>query len=239
MDQLKIGNELIPYAERRNAHYRRITLSILDDHVRISAPKNTSAKQLKNLLIAKQEWILTQWLAARETFQALQKQYQDGEQFSYRGQTLALSIRRRVGQSARVNIEGQELAVYKADGSTDSQDRFEIQNSLKVWYKVQARQVLKHKLDEQAKRMQVSYQEFRLKDQKTRWGSCSYRGNINLNWRIIMAPEEVINYLVTHELAHLTHPNHSLKFWQRVEEFMPDYVCWRNWLKDHGCELVL
>ncbi|WP_407310234.1 M48 family metallopeptidase [Desulfosporosinus sp. SB140] len=239
MDHLNIRDEIIPYEERRSRHYRRITLSILDDRVRISAPKNVSAKQLKDLLHAKQEWILTHWLENLEKQVHSLRQYVNGEHFPYRGQGLELCLKRHAQQSIRVSLEGQVLMVHVPHDLPEFQGSANIQDSVIAWYKAQARKVLKSKLDEQAKQMQVTYQDFRLKDQKTRWGSCSTRGNLNLNWRIIMAPEEVIDYLIIHELAHLTHPNHSERFWQRVGAFMPEYLFWKKWLKDHGQELVL
>lgn len=239
MNQLNIRDEIIPYEERRSVNYRRITLSILDDRVRISAPKNVPKKQLKELLSAKEEWILKHWLESREKQDRSRRQYIDGEQFPYRGQVLKLCLRRHMHQSMSVSLEGQELAVFLPHDLADYQCLANIQDSIKAWYKVQARRVLKNKLDEQAKRMEVAYHDFRLKDQKTRWGSCSSRGNLNLNWRIIFAPEEVIDYLIIHELAHLTHPNHSVRFWKRVSEFMPEYTRWKKWLRDHGHELAL
>lgn len=239
MNQLHIRDEIIPYEERRSVRYRRITLSILDDRVRISAPKNVSARQLKELLSAKEEWILKNWLERRETQNHPARKYIHGEQFPYRGQVLELCLRRHAHQSIRVTLECQELVVFLPHDLADYQCLPNVQDSIKTWYKVQARRVFKEKLDEQAKRMEVTYQAFRLKDQKTRWGSCSSRGNLNLNWRIILAPEEVIDYLIIHELAHLTHPNHSVRFWKRVGVFMPEYTRWKKWLRDHGHELAL
>ena len=90
-----------------------------------------------------------------------------------------------------------------------------------------------------AKRMKVAFQMFRLKEQKTIWGSCSSKGNINLNWRVIMAPDGGMDYIIIHELAHLTHLNHSKEFWERVAEFMPEYKQWRKWFKEHGQDLTL
>ncbi len=76
-----------------------------------------------------------------------------------------------------------------------------------------------------------------IKDTKSRWGSCSTLGNINYNWRICMAPPEVIDYLVCHEVSHLKHPNHSSAFWQCVEKLCPHYQAHRLWLKKHGRSL--
>lgn len=85
-----------------------------------------------------------------------------------------------------------------------------------------------------AERMQVSYKRITIRDQKTRWGSCSAAGNLNFNWRLVMAPGEVLDYVVIHELAHRIEMNHSAAFWRIVEEEMPDYRKYRNWLKQNG-----
>lgn len=236
MDRLSIRDQTIPYEERRSTRYRRITLSILEDRLRISAPKNISSKQLQELLYAKQEWILKHWLAKQDA-QKRPVRYIDGEHFLYRGNTIELKIIRHPRQMIRVLMEGQVLEVYLPKDLQDKDCVPNIQAALFSWYKAQARRVLQDKLDKQAKRMQVTFQTFRLKDQKTRWGSCSSKGNLNFNWRIIMAPDEAIDYIIIHELAHLTHLNHSEQFWKRVAAFMPDYEVWKKWFKDHGQEL--
>ncbi len=76
-----------------------------------------------------------------------------------------------------------------------------------------------------------------IKDTKSRWGSCSTLGNINYNWRICLAPMDIINYLVCHEVTHLKHPNHSTSFWQTLENICPNYKDCRHWLKIKGKNL--
>lgn len=84
-----------------------------------------------------------------------------------------------------------------------------------------------------------TYKRISIRGQKTRWGSCSSKGTLSFNWRLMLAPPAVLDYVVVHELCHLTHMNHSKAFWQDVESVCPDYRNLRKWLKEHGSELVL
>ena len=85
--------------------------------------------------------------------------------------------------------------------------------------------------------MGVHHKKIAIRDQKTRWGSCSSSGTLSFNWRLIMAPPEVLDYVVVHELAHFTHMDHSKAFWATVESVPPDYEKHRKWLNEHGQEL--
>ena len=84
----------------------------------------------------------------------------------------------------------------------------------------------------------VSFGQIRIRCQKTKWGSCSAKGNLNFNLLLMLAPEAVRDYVVVHELCHLLEMNHSARFWQNVERVLPDYASRRKWLKDHGLELM-
>lgn len=82
-----------------------------------------------------------------------------------------------------------------------------------------------------------SYSRITIRDQKTRWGSCSSTGTLSFNYRLMFAPPRVLDYVVVHELCHLTHMNHSKDFWNLVSSVQPDYKVYRTWLKEHGREL--
>ena len=82
-----------------------------------------------------------------------------------------------------------------------------------------------------------TYERISIREQKTRWGSCSSRGTLSFNWRLMLAPPRVLDYVVVHELCHLKHMNHSKAFWNAVEEVIPDYRECRKWLRENGMKL--
>ncbi len=85
----------------------------------------------------------------------------------------------------------------------------------------------------------VKYTSITIRDQNSRWGSCSSRGTLSFNYRLIFAPSVILDYVVVHELCHLTHMNHSQDFWNMVASVMPDYKIHKKWLRDHGHELSI
>ena len=97
-----------------------------------------------------------------------------------------------------------------------------------------ARDIFTRKTEYYARIMGISYGRISIREQKTRWGSCSSKGNLNFNWRLILAPEEVLDYVVVHELAHRREMNHSKAFYAIVESVLPDYRAARKWLRDKG-----
>ena len=101
-------------------------------------------------------------------------------------------------------------------------------------YKKEARKRISHLVEKHAKIMDVSYGRISIREQKTCWGSCSSKRNLNFNWKLILMPEPIAEYVVVHELAHLFEMNHSKNFWKIVENYIPDYKLRRKWLKENG-----
>ena len=93
-------------------------------------------------------------------------------------------------------------------------------------------------VDDEAVALGVSVERIAVRDQRTRWGSCSTRGTLSFNWRLVLAPFEVLDYVVVHELCHLREPNHSRRFWHLVESRRPGWRTQRDWLHEHGPELL-
>ena len=102
-----------------------------------------------------------------------------------------------------------------------------------------AKRVIPPKVHRYAGVIGVTYGRITIRFQKSRWGSCSSKGNLNFNCLLMKAPDEVVDYVVVHELCHRKHMDHSPRFWAEVEKYIPDYKVRRKWLKDHGNELLL
>jgi len=108
-----------------------------------------------------------------------------------------------------------------------------IRNALIRWYKHHAALKLQEKVERYAEIIGVEPAGVGVKSFKSRWGSCSAKGKINFNWKIILAPNRIVDYVVVHELCHLKCHDHSPKFWKEVERGLPDYIACKEWLKSN------
>ena len=104
--------------------------------------------------------------------------------------------------------------------------------------RVGARELVSALAEEEAERLGVAYRRIRIGDQRTLWGSCSPGGTLSFNWRLVLAPVEVLDYVVVHELCHLRVLDHSRRFWRLVERRRPHWREQRDWLREHGPELL-
>jgi len=111
--------------------------------------------------------------------------------------------------------------------------------ALEARYRQAARDYIPVRVAHYEKILGVTHTAIRIRDQKTRWGSCSAKGNLNFNWRLMLAPPRVLDYVVVHELCHRKEMNHSPAFWDIVKQVLPDYMEQRKWLRDNGNTLVL
>ena len=144
----------------------------------------------------------------------------------YLGETLTLVP--EPGRT-RVHRRGDELLVPEGDS----------REALERWYRRAAREEIEPRLDAAVARLGRSYTRLAIRAQRTRWGSCSTTGVMSFNWRLLLAPAAVLDYVVWHEACHLAVMDHSPRFWALVAEHCPDYEASRRWLRRHGATLVL
>ena len=207
--------------------------------VRLRAPRFVPQPQIEKFIHQKARWILTK-LSQQQTRREIldQRRYCHGSQFLFLGRSCVLEV--RDGDRAKIIFDGQK---WQADVPANFHDQGRenlIKRLLRDWYIFQAKEFLAVRLFHYARPMGLSPQGITVKSQKRLWGSCSHhRQTIRLNWLLILAPVEVIDYVIVHELCHLRVPNHSKKFWREVALVVPDYKVRQQWLKDHSVDLIL
>lgn len=195
--------------------------------VRIVVPRSLSAADIFTLYEDKQRWIEDKRGKAltRQTNASLP--LEDDELLLFgSGYRVVTDVRQK--RHARIDHDTQ--TVHYAKGLLDKKLQ-------QLWYRDFAKQYLSVRLVQLAEQHGFEFNRLFIREQKTRWGSCSSRGNISLNWKLLKAPVSVSDYVILHELVHTEIMNHSTAFWSRVEEFVPDYKVAKEWLRTHGYQL--
>lgn len=217
---------------------KRKTLALIvenDGTLTVRAPLRMKEADIWHFIEAKTGWIKRKQAGVQKEAELLH-QYVDGETFLYLGKDIPLRI---------VSAEGSRMGSRKPALVMD--DFFKLTKSaqpraasvFETWYKKQARSVLTERVEFFARRHRFKVGKIRISSARTRWGSCSTKGTLSFTWRLVMAPLEVIDYVVVHELCHLKELNHSKAFWSQVEAILPDYKRRRAWLKKNGNSLRL
>jgi predicted metal-dependent hydrolase len=215
----------ISYSVRRSKRARRVRVSV-DPHagVEVVLPARAPAREAERAVVALRGWIerrLVEAEAVRERIAAR------GATVPYLGTDLRLVA--EPGRT-RVHRRGDELLVPAGD---------EQRAALERWYRRQAKLEIAPRLDAAAAAVGRSYTTLSIRAQRTRWGSCSSTGAMSFNWRLLLAPEAVLDYVVWHEACHLAVMDHSPRFWALVARHCPTYQEPRRWLRRNGATLVL
>jgi hypothetical protein len=194
----------------------------------VCAPSRMSKREILDFVEKKRAWIeRSRKILIEQRRQKDELTLMDGSLFPFLGRAFRVM---RVGEGeAPVIVDYEEERILIHDEDDDG-----AKIALLAFIRKVAENYLPVRVGELAGHMGLGYKVIRIKDQKTRWGSCSSRGNLNLNARIMLASPEVIDYLIIHELSHLVQMNHSEAFYQIVERFCPEYRRQQAWLKEHG-----
>ena len=226
-----------PYEVIRTKRKKSATIKVEEGKVQVIIPESLSSKRLELLLKEKTSWIRNKLREYSQIQQIKPKEYVSGECFSYLGRNYRLKLTGT--DSGEVKLKGGQFVLgVDAKLSGDEKTGF-IRESLLEWYFTHAKERLKEKTERYAKLIGVEPNSVIVKSYKSRWGSCSSKGDISYNWKIIIAPHRIVDYVVVHELCHMLHHNHSDKFWKSVERFLPDYRECREWLKYNGMILTI
>lgn len=202
----------------------------------VKAPAFLSVGDIQKCVESKADWIqkkIPEMEALAERIP--EKSYEDGEKLFYLGREYRLM--RKPSLSARkgmVAMAGEQVILYGVFHNSD-----EVKAILERWYQQKAEDWITRRVCYYEERIGVSVNRICYRSPKTRWGSCSSDRNVMINWKLIMAPEPIIDYVVCHELCHILEMNHSERFWALVAKEIPDWKARRNWLKENGMTLVV
>ncbi len=236
MHTISINNRIVHWTLRHSAR-RRCTFQIRMlgvDHVEVTAPLGATTAKVEEVLQTKSAWILRQIHRFETNSENMTNaSLTHGSTLLFQGEPHSLLLLADGLAKPHVSYAPCTITLHLNE-LVGEEDNPLVYQSLKKWYLTQAQTTLLQRLQHWAGQIGVNPQRLSLRDQKTRWGSCSSTGAISLNWRLIMAPPAVIDYLVVHELCHLRHHNHSLTYWQEVARWIPDYRAHRRWLRQHG-----
>jgi len=228
-----LEGQTISYTVRRSPRARHIRLEIsTKTGLTVVIPKSHRLVQVPDLLRSKKRWVLDKLRKYGEVrLPSHQNELKTGDVIPYLGRNLELIVRINCAEPDSVHLEKNRIIV----NLTSRNPRLNL--ALEGWYRRQAEKLIGQQVELLCSRLGVSYGRLTIRQAKTRWGSCSQKGNLNFNWRLIMAPEPIIDYIIIHELAHLKELNHTKRFWQLVAEYCPRWREHRRWLKDHEAKL--
>ena len=235
MNEIVVSHQRIPVTVRHSTRARRLSLKIESDkpELILVRPRHVLNWQVEAFITQQSTWIEKHWnQALKKAAQRPKRKDQDGDQYFYFGETLSLKLipSLRWTPRARVVEDSLEVHLHKATSLADGKKA--IKKAIQDFYKKKAEEVIYDRLQYFNEHYGLKYNRVTFRNQKTRWGSCSSAKNLNFNWRLIMAPIEIIDYVVVHELCHLRHMNHSATFWKFVAEAIPNHKECRKWLKD-------
>ncbi|MGH2442229.1 MAG: M48 family metallopeptidase [Chloroflexota bacterium] len=225
---LCLGGREVAYCIVRSRRARLTRLVVGPEaRVRIVVPFSEPLPDPASVLTPHSRWIAQQL----DRVMAIQSvaPLGSGDTVMFRGRDLRLQVRFGVEQCVALGTIDNSISIQTPQGTEG-----EALWILREWMRDQARRVICARVACWAEAMQVHYQRVAIKDQRSRWGSCSSLGNLNFNWRLVMAPPEVLDYVVVHELMHLFEPNHGPGFWKGVTHWCPEQRRQRAWLRQHG-----
>jgi predicted metal-dependent hydrolase len=232
--RVRIGNRVLEYRLVRSKAARKLRVRVGPNGVEVIQPYTRNGEELSDFLAKNSEWIVTE-LKRVEKLRSVRKRLPSrvGE-ILYRGESTPIRVKRTVTRANgnAVRWLNGELVVSVGPCSRTSPAR-----SLELWLRRDARREIERQIECILPRIRDRPERLFVMGQRTKWGNCSSRRNLSFNWRLILAPDHVMRYLVAHEVVHLVVPDHSAKFWLTVQSLCSDMESAKQWLRRHHDQL--
>jgi predicted metal-dependent hydrolase len=231
--EIDLDGRCVTYTLKRSSRARYIRLEVQrGTGLTVVVPKRHSVEEVTGFIRAKRGWVLRKLAEYARAPQLEAGARNIGDTVCYLGSDLRLVRAPAPGRRSSVRLERTKLVI--SSGSVEEG----LGALLERWYRARAGDLIARRAAELGARMGVSYKRLAIRGQRTRWGSCSHKGTLSFNWKLMMAPPAVIDYVIIHELAHLREMNHSRRFWELVAEHCPQWREHRKWLKEHESHLA-
>jgi len=233
------------YTIRRSRRAKRARIVVTAEKIEIVAPLKVPEKLLRQFAAEKQQWISETQKKIRKKSGASKRLfpelYEQGSQLLYLDNYYALTL--KFTAHKQIEFEFNQALVANIPKDFQQYDEKSLSALLHTayigWLKQQALQKVMSAVGTYSPLYQLHAKSIRVRTQKSRWGSCGIHNDIYMNWLLILAPIDVLNYVVIHEICHIAQRNHSAKFWGLVAHHCPSYKKHRLWLKQHGTSLIL
>ena len=237
--RIRFGNTTIDYDVRRSDRRKKtVQITVDGGGVQVAAPMTTPDSELRAIVRKRAPWILSH--ATGEMLEAAPKRFVSGETLPYMGRNVRMVVESSDVRSPQVRFDHWRFRVA-VPKTLDVDERYEpIRRAIVAWYRDRAAERLPEVVERWWPRLgRGEISRILVRDQRQRWGSCAPDGTLRFNWRAMMLKPALIEYVVAHELAHLTHRNHSTDFWGLLSKAMPDAQQRRRGLRETGRTLPL
>ena len=227
--EVELLGQSVEYELRRSAEATKSRIDVDIHGVTVVVP-NSGEVHPEELLKENAVWVVEK----KEKYDAYraeipEREYEEGAVFPYLGEDREVVVERR--PSSDVDENTLRLAQHHVEDTS-------VKRALETLYRRKARERFEARADQFSKQMGVEYEKIEIRNQRTKWGSCSTTGTLGLNWRLMMAPPEIVDYVVIHELAHLREPNHTDEFWSLVADHDSEYEAHSAWLTENSVRLI-
>ena len=240
MYKINIENTIINYSINKKSNVKNITIKVkLPNTVTIVSPKSVDNKFIHDLVVSKSIWILNKLneLKNKES-ENPPILLVDGDKIPYLGNYYTLNVYKEADTIKCSIIFKEDKFIAKVPYNMSSNDQYiKLRELLVNWYLTEGGKLIKERISIYSKKLNLYPESITLKEQKNSWGTCSSKGNIYINWKILLAPLDIIDYVLVHELCHLKHMNHSKEYWSLVSTIFPNYKEKRNYLKENSLKL--